>query len=1440
MPGVGESGQDVILTKEGRRVGLIQCKKYQKTLSEADCLKEIIKFALNTICDATLITNRDEFTYFLAITSKFSVDATNLMASFNRLIKENPQLEAHTNWVTKEYKASFGHLTYQLIKPELQDILARMHVKTIIPLQLDEWLHQPDYAPIVKLYFPKLQFVVPVDQLLPSRTDAELINEFNSASSDLRGWSTPFEEAGHIHLDRTETTRLLTWIREPLAPNDDERKLPSSAIFLVGGAGCGKTTILRDLWLSLHEQHVPVLGIKADRLVLQRLGDLEQELNLSIKLNDAIRQLAKSYPRIVVLIDQLDALSQSLSANREGIHIYNRLIEQVARLPHTRLVVSCRRYDLDYDPVLRQFANRPVVEVLPLSDEQVEQIVQPLGLTKPSLPPKLFKLLRVPLHLALFCEVYHAETDLATLTTLQGLYHELWTQKIMYVPASATVTTERARLLLEAMADQMYEQQRTSLPFRHYESQHRVAIDYLSSQSLITHQANKLQFFHQSFFDYVFARSFVERGGSITTNLLSTGKHQGLFIRSQIRQVLAYLREDDEERYEREVRTLLVNQRIRFHIQLLTIQHLASQANPTPVEYHLLKQVVQPHSLLWETFLEAINTANWFRFVTQAFGEQFALDDTDTYNRLYQLCRRIQFCCADDLLQLLHQLPPTAERSQFMSNVLFVLTDFSNPLALTLFNEAYAVRLEDELWFYQVMEHALTARPDWISEQLERRICSGIAQMEAGYSVKLPVERHGHNLIECLAKLHQLLPHKAFSVGLAIVKALLMKAKPLEFQQITDKLIIDTAFHHYDAEEVDHDEHYALLAKLENWLTAWLDSDSAGAMSQIDQLIASDYITLVALGLRGIAHQPARLAEVLFDKLMGSRWLEEHSWTYHDFFSEAARDALRTCFAHWTPHQQQAIAEKILATNPRQEYNHRQPESNKLFAGTGITQYELMTLLPQSFIDGYEPLKKRHQELTRKFPNYQVRERSRMRFTAGRAMSAKAYERMTDADWLNSFIQYNARSKPKWDGVDELTHAQRFENEVKQRPDRFISLLQTILVRPDIPDLYILNGLEGLAETECDPDTFKQLFSSSLTRSNEESYLTRIIRLTDFWVKRKTYDASAFDLLEHYARYGLQETRSYSEMDILNRGVNTIRGMAVHRLYQWVHEEAYTERCFQIMDQVAVDGSAAIRAVALTDQAQFDYYDRKRNLSLFTTLCEGYEIELAQLATHSLRYNIHVDFPILVPFFERWLEAPEACHIMAQLVTIAYANGYPGSEGLLEQYVVKGDEAINGVLDVALPALTDKDSDRRERCTRLAFQFLDNHSERVNQAYLGAFRQFKVADFDKLLHFLDAYAQSNVGKSRDHEFYEFLLRCVMTHPNECIRLAAYFDQHLGPDITHRYLRHEPIDVILQAYNQLEEHRHPTEEKEQAMDVFDRILQGAQYRVMLNEVYEKLY
>lgn len=78
---------------------------------------------------------------------------------------------------------------------------------------------------------------------------------------------------------------------------------------------------------------------------------------------------------------------------------------------------------------------------------------------------------------------------------------------------------------------------------------------YLESEGILLHEFNSLMFFHQSFFDYCYARSFVSQSTSFAEDILKGD--QGFFIRPQVVQLLTYLRASDQKRYFSELESLM-------------------------------------------------------------------------------------------------------------------------------------------------------------------------------------------------------------------------------------------------------------------------------------------------------------------------------------------------------------------------------------------------------------------------------------------------------------------------------------------------------------------------------------------------------------------------------------------------------------------------------------------------------------------------------------------------------------------------------------------------------------------------------------------------------------------------------------------------------------------------------------------------------------------
>ena len=122
---------------------------------------------------------------------------------------------------------------------------------------------------------------------------------------------------------------------------------------------------------------------------------------------------------------------------------------------------------------------------------------------------------------------------------------------------------------------------------------HAAVLEAMASESVVQLRDDLVQFFHESFFDYAFARTFLGSNNDLVAWLVADSQH--LFRRSQVRQILEFLRsrEPDRRRYLRTLEGLLRDRRIRFHIKKLVLDWLGQLPDPVPEEWRILEGMEQ-------------------------------------------------------------------------------------------------------------------------------------------------------------------------------------------------------------------------------------------------------------------------------------------------------------------------------------------------------------------------------------------------------------------------------------------------------------------------------------------------------------------------------------------------------------------------------------------------------------------------------------------------------------------------------------------------------------------------------------------------------------------------------------------------------------------------------------------------------------------------------
>lgn len=390
---------------------------------------------------------------------------------------------------------------------------------------------------------------------------AETNDAFVDKSFELHAFTPKITPVIH----RDEVKYILDWIAK-----DEDNETPERVALLYGSAGVGKSVVMHDVLLESEKNaDYLVLGLKTDQIEFGDTEELRKQMHLAKPLASTIKDMAKDVNRVVVLIDQIDALSLSLSSNRTPLRSIFKLIEQIRQIPHVRVVISCRPYDLEYDPILNDLNVKTKWQLRNLSSDQVKEVLNAHEM-EININDKLLNFLGNPLHLYLYLKV-KPYVELRNPITEEVLYDEMWRIFIINIDSNK-VNKDQLLQFLDTIVVTMYKRQELSIDIRELESNYSDALSYLLSKELLLCSTNRrVQFFHQTMFDYVYARRFVEKGNDLMVELCN--QHQGLFSRAAVKSIFNFLRETNPGLYKQNLNNLLYDkntdgkEKYRFHLK---------------------------------------------------------------------------------------------------------------------------------------------------------------------------------------------------------------------------------------------------------------------------------------------------------------------------------------------------------------------------------------------------------------------------------------------------------------------------------------------------------------------------------------------------------------------------------------------------------------------------------------------------------------------------------------------------------------------------------------------------------------------------------------------------------------------------------------------------------------------------------------------------------
>ena len=429
----------------------------------------------------------------------------------------------------------------------------------------------------------------------PKRSEAEILAAFKTASCIGRNWLRMIDSKP---IPRVELSQLLKLIEQG-----------NRTILLTDRPGSGKTCLLLDLADEIEKPDSPwaLLFIKGDRFTE---ADTEQDLIAKGLPEDIVGQCARlaSFRRVVVVIDSLDVLS--LSRQHSALKFFLGLMDRLERIDNVTVIVACRYFDLQYDPLLRGRSWQCTVNLQPLDfDGVVKPFLQNWGINISSITTELQELLQLPQNL----RIYEKLAKLGTALQPASAY-ELYNSFLEEVVDKNPQLGKKALVGLKNMAEHLMQQRSQSCPKAAFCADEDVVRQLISQEVLWETSAGILAFSHQTLADCFIVRATLAKNTTLAEFILD--RPQLPFIRPAVRAFFFFLRVHLPDSFGRQMWQILSHPEIAYHVKRLICESFAEFV-PTEEDWRLLRRMFQNYPDLFRRLLWRVEGNVWFDFLVQ-------------------------------------------------------------------------------------------------------------------------------------------------------------------------------------------------------------------------------------------------------------------------------------------------------------------------------------------------------------------------------------------------------------------------------------------------------------------------------------------------------------------------------------------------------------------------------------------------------------------------------------------------------------------------------------------------------------------------------------------------------------------------------------------------------------------------------------------------------
>ncbi|MFE1331039.1 hypothetical protein [Streptomyces microflavus] len=1011
----------------------------------------------------------------------------------------------------------------------------------------------------------------------------------------------------------------------------------------------GKSAVIEDAIVLAADRGWPVLPFRMDEVEAD--DRTAQAVGLRLRLPGSpaalIAQVAGGGPALLV-VDQLDAVSSYSGRIPEVFEAVDEMLEALATSPNVKVVLVARTVDVEKDPRLTSLVGQEgTVERFALGlldDQAVRAVLEQGGTPAEKLGAETLALLRTPLHLAVFSRLTKAARTTAY-RSLQDLYDRYTDEKRR--EAERSLTHEAWPAITQQLVEEMSRRETVTVPYALLDRFARSDLAVLSSAGILLHAENgRIGFFHETYFDYLFARSFVLAGHDLHDFLSASG--QALFRRAQTRQVLEHLRDTDRTAFRDTAVRLLTSDLVRPHLRFVVLAVL-EQLDATSQDWAVLEPHAWQDDVTADSLRRLLALPSWFEAADTGRWENWLAAPEVVPLVLPQL----EWSTAHHPARVTELLEPYRDadgpwRQRLLSWVQSRPSVHALRLILALIGRGDFDVAPDgtsgtgaDFWrlFEQLAEEdavaALQALGAFLTRGLRRAVAAGHGDPFA--SGHLPT-RAGSSLGTLVTEAAEAAPSAALEHLLPFVAAV----AEASHAALADVSLLGPRWA-LPPSELQPDLDEALYGAAHESLRTLAQQDPSSVTEAMGILTAAG-------GGRALNFLICRTYTVWNRPDEALAWLMSNPEHARIGWMNSACWGSRELIAATTQRCEDATLERLvhllLRLVPSWE---RIPENRDLF---GRTQYVLLEAVDERRRS--TAVERRLGELERKFGQHPpVGPQDSAAHWVGPPVPHSAGERMTDDQWLRALRKYDT-DQTNWDGDVPTGGARELASLLgsvaEQQPERFVRLALTFDETVPAPAIdAVISGIAG----KVDAGSLLELCVHA-RRLSGTSVGRTVCRAIETAASEVVGHPALIDLLvscaddpdprSEAARTGADPGQERYGGDLLTAGINSTRGEAALAIGALLRAaDTAAQELLPLLGSLAVDPVMSVRVCAAEAVVALLRHDPETALDLAESLFTDAPVDIHEARTthRLLTWALIRDAQRFAPELLRALDGPE-------------------------------------------------------------------------------------------------------------------------------------------------------------------------------------------------------